>query len=381
MYEQFPYQLSPGEEYARIQALYGDPNLGEVPPWGDILGQSLTDALRANIVISAWIHHHDGQFRLSILDDPEYSEVWEKIASRESVEVHARYLTATIAEAKGLAAVAPVLPRSLQRYRYNPLWQKPLIDLGDTGVWAPDSMLLRGAIAPGRLYYAAASQWKANFANELGHRTELYVGEHLRIVAGQNVEPEIEYAVGKRSLKTVDWIWSADSATILVESKSARMSVGAQAGLDLQREADLLRKAHMQIDSTVEAIHGGRHPELAHLSAEKPFLGMIVTSEPFYLGNAELPEYGAIGQTPRLVLSLRELEQLVCFPAELVVAHLLPILDDPDQRRWSFNNTLTQLRNSASPISNPILLKATEECAFLELQNMTKKALGAGSSP
>ncbi|GAA3871190.1 hypothetical protein GCM10022381_12880 [Leifsonia kafniensis] len=97
---------------------------------------------------------------------------------------------------------------------------RPLIDLGATGVWAPQSMLVSRATFPSNLYYVGM-KWGKPFADNVGVRVEQYVGLQLRLLGGDHVEGEIEHARGQKS---VDSFWVIDQAVILFECKSARMT-------------------------------------------------------------------------------------------------------------------------------------------------------------
>lgn len=53
-----------------------------------------------------------------------------------------------------------------------------------------------------------------------------------------------------------------------------------------------------------------------------------MTAEQFYLANSQPPSYGARGQTPSMVVSLRGLEFLTRLPASEIGSRLLGILAD-----------------------------------------------------
>jgi hypothetical protein len=125
-----------------------------------------------------------------------------------------------------------------------------------------------------------------------------------------------------------------------------------------------LVKARKQIDATALAIRAG-HPEFARIPADRPIIGITLTSEPFYLGNSTLPQYGPPSDTPSMVISLRELEQLVCDPADLIVSHLLHLVRDSTERSWSLSNTL---KGFPTPSRNKILDGAFSRYAHMSLR-------------
>jgi hypothetical protein len=116
-----------------------------------------------------------------------------------------------------------------------------------------------------------------------------------------------------------------------------------------------LGKAREQIDRTAALIQN-RHVAFAHIPADRPVIGLIVSAEPFYLSNAGiLPEYGAHGTTPAQVISLRELEHFVCLDELEAIDLLQSVLADPEKRTWSLASVMKELRSVGK---NPILEQA-----------------------
>lgn len=362
VYEQFAYGESNFEELSRVWALYGDSTLGTPIPWDEVFGMSLAEAARAAFVLHGWVAMNGGQLDRSLFDAPHMQEVFERVAPRAHLMGLADYFTATIDEARALHdAVVPVA-KHLQRFAFNPFVARPLIDLGAAGVWAPQSMLVSRAIFPSNLYYVGMKQWGKPFADNLGDRVEQYVGRQLRLLGGDHVEGEIEYARGQKS---VDWFWVTDQAVILVECKSARMTLGAKAADDTLGEvvARSIGKARTQIDRTTGFIRN-RHPAFAHLPSDRPIVGMIVTAEPFYLGNAGiLHEYGEAGVTDSQVVSLRELEYFVTLEEAEAADLLLSVAADPEKRTWALSSVMRVLRQLPK---NPILEHAWNQYAYID---------------
>ena len=251
-----------------------------------------------------------------------------------------------------MKTTVPALDRSLQRWEFNPLAARPLVNLGERGIWAPQVMLIERAMYPANLYYRGVDAWGTDFARILGARTEAYVGKHLGLVAGENdLHGEITYREGKNEVKSVDWIWVTPQAIILVECKSARLTLGARAGdPTLPTIAErYLTKAREQLDRTAKLI-SARTPPFDQFPNDRPVVGLAVTCEPFYLGNSTLNEYGIGSTIPSLVLSLRDLEKWVCFPTSDAVDNLLEILNDPERCTWSFSVALRELPDTSNPI-------------------------------
>lgn len=364
-YEQFSYQESEFEEIARTFALFEDPTLGPAIDWTDVFGMQLRDAVRAAFILRAWVTYNGGRFDPAIMDQANMQEVFHRAAPREQIETLARSLTTTVEEAKESNVTVAALPRSLQRYAFNPLTARPLLDLGEQGIWAPQSMLVDRALFPANLYYRGIATWGNRFADILGARTEAYVGRQLALIAGgSDLHSEVEYREGKDKKKSVDWIWVTPRAVILVECKSARLTLGARAGdasLPVLAER-YLTCARKQLDRTATLI-SSRTPPFDQFPEDRPIVGIAVTSEPFYLGNSTLDEYGTHSTIPSLVASLRDLEYWVCLPAAEAVDKLLSILDDQERRTWALHQALGELPDLGR---NPILDAAWHEYDFID---------------
>lgn len=132
------------------------------------------------------------------------------------------------------------------------------------------------------------------------------------------------------------------------------MTLGAKAADDTLGEvvARSIGKARAQIDRTAGFVRN-RHPAFAHLPSDRPIISMIVTAEPFYLGNAGiLHEYGEAGVTDPQVVSLRELEQSVMLEEGDVADLLLSVAADPEKRTLALSSVMRDLRLLPK---NPIL--------------------------
>ena len=360
VHEQFGYGESEFEELSRVWALFGDPTLGTPIPWDEVFGIGLGEVARAALVLHAWVAHNGGFIDFALFEAPHMQVVFERVAPRAELEQFIRHFTTTVDGARELHDAVPPAAAHRQRFAFNPFVAWPLIDLRGGGVWAPQSLLVPRAIFPTNLYYVGMKQWGLPFAENLGARVEQYVGQQLQLLAGDHVQGEICYAQGDKS---VDWIWVTERAVVLVECKSARMTLGAKAA-DSSLGAVVARslgKAGEQIDRTAALIQD-RHVAFAHIPADRPVIGLIVTAEPFYLGNAGiLPGYDAQGATPAQVVSLRELERFVCLDELEAVELLRSVLADPEKQKWSLASVMKEFRDVGK---NPILEQAWSHYAF-----------------
>lgn len=368
-YEQFPYQESDFEELARIYALFEDPALGPTSDWTKIFGMSLAEAVRAAFVLRVWVARMGGRFDPTLGDLPSMQDVFKNVAPREQVETVAALLTTTIDEAKRASEIVPALPRHLKRYAFNPLVARPLVDLGEKGIWAPQAMFVDRALHPINLYYRAWDAWDKKFADDLGPRVEAYVGRQLRLIADEaDLHSEIDYkdVADGNMKKSIDWFWVTDKAVILIECKSARLPLHARAGdaslSDLASRT--LVKARDQLDTSARFIRDRTAP-FDQFPADRPIIGLAVTCEPFYLANSTFDEYGANSSIPSLVISLRELEHWVCLPASDAVGKLLDVLADPERRTWLFSAALGEMIGATR---NSILDEAWTHYDFIDKQ-------------
>lgn len=366
-YEQMPLQESDFEEMSRVHTLFDDPELGPQLPWGDLFGMSLAQAMRAAFILRAWVTFGGGRFDPAQADTAQAQEIFRRGAPQEQVLGMARALSTTMAEARTKAASVPALPPRLQRYAFNPLVSHPLVDLGDAGIWAPQVQYVARALYPANLYYRGIEAWKKRFTDNLGVRVERYVGRQLALFEGYGeLCGEIEYRDGKQTMKSVDWIWVTPQAIVLVECKSARMTLAARAGdASVDGITDrYLTHARRQLDRTADLIRA-QQPPFDRFPNDRPIVGMTVTSDAFYLGNSMLSAYGPPSQIDSMALSLRELERWVCLAPQDAVNELLRTLADPERRRWSFE---TVMEDRLDLPRNPLLQQGWELLEFMEQQ-------------
>ncbi|WP_454810571.1 hypothetical protein [Paenarthrobacter nitroguajacolicus] len=98
--------------------------------------------------------------------------------------------------------------------------------------------------------------------------------------------PEITYDLGSK--KSVDWLATLGDTLLLVECKSAKLSLDVRAGGPgaLRFLEDRIGKARSQIAKTKGLIEESR-PGFEGYKALRP-LGLIVTAEPIHIANESL---------------------------------------------------------------------------------------------
>jgi hypothetical protein len=216
-------------------------------------------------------------------------------------------------------------------------------------------------ISPLGVYYAGAKLWGNSFTDDIGDLFEQYIGRQLATIPGVQVHPEIVY--DKDSKRSVDWIVVCDSVVILVEVKSVRptepVRMGTtEAGVELKR---MLGRAFTQLNKTDQLI-ADKHPAFAHIPADLPRVGLIVTMETFASANAK-PILDLIGVSPNIptnVCASEDIERLVTLQGTDVGAFLLTFLTDPAKEAYQISTGLSGMELSR----NAVLDQAWETYAW-----------------
>ncbi|MET4096417.1 hypothetical protein [Arthrobacter sp. UYCu712] len=375
-YEQFPYQSSVMEELARPYILFSDTDVPEQyrrpepDEWKDVLGGTIEQALSASFIIFVGVMHNNGVFDPAVFTADWYSQVDRVVPSEVGLRV-LDILTATVEEAREDGRSAPELPDYLQRYSYNPLVKTPLIDIGDGLRYAPQPQFVLRAMTTENLYYRGMRQWAGdNFGAALGMRVQAYTGRQLRHSGEHTVIEEFRWEQKKRGgVDSSDWFLVTPQVTVLIECKSARMGYAAKAGTpDGVKQANtVLGKAFGQIRNNADEIRAG-NPAYAHIPADRPLVGLVVTAEPFYTANTPpvrevLPDPGI----PTMTISLRELELLAALSPSEVGAGLEDIVANDELYTWPLALALPKVLPNLHEDRDNSLLSDAYETAFLPL--------------
>jgi hypothetical protein len=371
-YEQFPYQESTFEELTRTQAMLVDTPLpaiagSDVADWESALGMSLEDAIGGTFLLWTWAIHNAGRIDLSLADAPHMQEVFT-IFPRSAVEGVASRLTATQQQAQGNYRAQSSLPPHLERYAYNPLIKTPLVDLGKDGIVAPQTALIPRTVTPSGLFYLGIETWGTTLPRQLGYRVEAYVGRQLRSIEAFQVHAEIVY--GKPEQRSVDWLVVTPRVVILVECKSRRLTQDARAGGDtlVAEVVNRLDEARGQINRSAKQIQD-RLDAFRHIPGDRPMIGLIVTSDPFYMSNTPfLGKHLRQADIPTLYASMRELEHLVSLPPEQIALTLLSIATDAERATWHLGSAL----KDAPHHQNTILDAAWQKLSWVSEQASPK---------
>lgn len=349
-YEQFGYQESMFEELSRTHAMLveGADTLSlEVigdDTWVEMLGAPIGQVVGATFLLAVAAYSNAGRIDLAWLDHPDLQALYNQWP-REIVERRANELTSTFSEfAVEYRARNTMIPAGFERYAYNPLVAKPIVQLPDGKLIAPQPRLLLPTVTPGGLYHRGIQAHGTKFTRDLGKLAEAYVGRQLRsIEPSPSVRPEVTYHRRKgEELKSIDWFLDLPGLLVLFEVKSARAGLAQRAALDGYVDAmtKVLDKAITQLTATAMALDD-HLPEFAHLPAGKPRLGVIVTSEPYYTANSHWArEHVAQAPFPTLTASMRDLEHLVQLPADEIGRQLTAVAETPERLTWQLGRSL-----------------------------------------
>ena len=246
----------------------------------------------------------------------------------------------------------------LRRYTDNPLRGRPLLTGYGNGYLCPVPQLLPAKVGPWGIYFSGHRHFGKNFPGDLGHVFEQYIGRQLELIKNANVLPEIIYLENRSEASSTDWIVIFDGLVLLVEVKSAIPTEPVRLGTTnaATEIVGKVEKAYKQIEKTANNIRS-RHPDFRHVPADRPILGLVVTLEPFHLGNdPNLRKLLPSTQTRISLVDAGEVERLVTLNDISVDKILLQRDADAERSQWSLADFLRGHSNDR----NPVLDKAWE---------------------
>lgn len=365
-YEQLPYQESEAEELGRTWALLHnalavtDTEQLTADGVDRLVGGPLQEVLRATWLLFGSTQVDAGRWHPEWWDTTDARSLTTLTQPARVISL-ADELTADLTTLRADHAGVEAPPRHLLRWDYNPLAKHPLVVLPDGQVIAPQPRLVLRRMTPGGLYYSGIERLGDWFPSDLGKVVEQYVGMNLRLVEGTWVEGEITY--DRDSKRSVDWLWHNDDLLVLVEVKALRAALGARigAGSFATSLAHRLSAAVKQLNRTSGLIDDG-HARFAHLPADVPRVGLVITAEPIYAGNSpQVRPYLVDAAMPTLVVSLRDLERLAAQPADAAFGALRQIASDPDMSAWLLSTALTEVLKDAGSGPGPLIRDALRD--------------------
>jgi hypothetical protein len=324
-FEQLPGQRSQFAEVSRSLLLFG--SASEYPPgfqpeamvsgWFEKLtnGLSFDEYTEAVFLVSVVAQLHNGVFDLRWLDNPAFAELEDVIDLGAVRQTFADHLLTTpeAFKAENRKWQDP-LPASLRKYAFNPLQDKPLIEIATNRAVAPWAQAILMKTSPPSIYHMARRHFGDAFSHDLGHVFQHYVGRQLKQIEGDAVAtPEVAYGPRSTRKDSCDWFLELPSLLVLIECKARQpiesLRVGGSEWMksveeSISRGIQQLNRSHQDIEDIAKA-HGA-------LDTSKPRLGLVVTLEPFYVSNNPLlQELIPSSRVPVGVISVSDLESLV----------------------------------------------------------------------
>lgn len=113
------------------------------------------------------------------------------------------------------------LPSSQKKYAFNPLQDKPFIEIAENVMIAPWMQAILMKALPPSIYHLARNAHGDAFTRDLGHVYQHYVGRQLQLVAGERVViPEMAYGPRKGRQDSCDWLLDPPGLLVLIECKA-----------------------------------------------------------------------------------------------------------------------------------------------------------------
>lgn len=316
--------------------------------------------MTASFTLFALTCKHQGSFDPRWPNSEGYALV-EPILPAAELGITLDLLTTTVRQAQERAREAIALPASLQRHAFNPLIERPFVDFDGGLRYAPQPKFILRSMATENLYYRGRKRWGVAFGPAFGARVEAYTGMQLRHTGHHHVIPEFQWRKNRAGMmRSSDWFLITPAATILIECKSARMSLEAKAGTGAADQ--LLERyvghAYQQLSNNAAEI-AAKNPDYAHIPADRPLVGLVVTAEPMFGANsAEIRNRFGDPSLPVLTASLHDIELISSLSPKVAGEALTQIVGDPHLITWSLAHSLIDVIGRNSIIPNRLIQEA-----------------------
>lgn len=326
-FQQFPYQLPPFNELARLRPMFNRTypstafRVMNDELITELIGTDIDNYLDFGPFFLAAVMSNRGVFDPAWLDRPEMAAIAEAFPAAMPPGAAASVFSRFVRSPDELRRIARQErhddPR-MRQYDFNPLAATPFVTLPGGAGLAPQPFFVTSRFAPSAIYYAGLDYFSDNrvvqndFTKDFGVVNEAYTVDQLAQLKsiGLAVVGEIEYQTGKKS---VDVTVEMPDALLMFEVKSSRPTLPSRTSLaaytkHLKRD---LKKAVEQLITTYSLWQAG-HAAFAHIPPEWDVDAFIVVPEPLYQANlaairAELPD----APFNIAIISFTELEQLV----------------------------------------------------------------------
>lgn len=336
-FEQFPGQRSALAEVARSLLLFG--SASETPPgfqpeamapgWSEAFtnGLSLDEYVGAIFLIFVGAQSNNGSFDVRWLDGPQFAELGEVINLAAVRQTFTDLLVTTpdAFKTENRKWQDP-LSSSQKKYAFNPLQDKPFIEVAENVTIAPWVQAILMKALPPSIYHLARNAYGDAFTHDLGHVYQHYVGRQLQLIDGERlVIPEMAYGPRKGKRDSCDWLLDLPGLLVLIECKARQPIESLRTGGD-----EWMRSVEGSINKGIGQLNRSNQDiELiaavnTTIDTSKPRVGLVVTLEPFYVNNNPiLQEQLTRGDFPVGVISIGELESLVRADARAIAEALL----------------------------------------------------------
>lgn len=319
-YEQFPFQEALFFGAARSRLLFErrspdvDRKLRLIDSefWSTTIGLPLEILFAAGMLFGVGALKNEGQFDLGWYGQDNFAAISKLIDESDARRAMAGLFGTDRATFKTMCPTP--CRRGYERVAFNPLVARPFIHVHGDRFLAPVPQYVFWRASAPSLYYMAleklAESDKALFTDDVGALFEDYVLRQAAQLPLEALYPQIEYAPGAY---TTDAILVWPDFVLLIEAKATRLRQESRIGGRTLRE-DLNRTvghAFEQIERTDRLIADG-HTKLAHIPADRPRYGLVVTLEPYHfvdLARSELTY--TVTRLPVAVVSILDFERFV----------------------------------------------------------------------
>jgi hypothetical protein len=303
-----------------------------IPGWDErALGMPLADYIHAVMMIHWTAMQRGNQFHRSFFSGQSAANN-SGFNAQHGLQTLDRFLAISVEEFKReeLAIVRHSSKSLHPKYRENPLWARPLVQVAPDRYLVPSSRLLIARAGTQGIYYSVPQADRSQFAIELGILFEDYTGAQLRSVPGTTAQPERRVGPKGSSHLTVDWVWLLPKITILVEVKArrpAQILVAGDTAAALTELKKKLDKGFRQLNRDFTDIQN-HEPWTSFIPKNKPIYGLLVTLETFTQLNLDkIRDVLTTARFPVSILSSERLEALVSLGAERIEAAVLNASD------------------------------------------------------
>lgn len=345
--EQLSWQQQSFHNLARAAAVFQRAPDPARPPkvitgdWPEqVFGCSLVDYLNLAFLLHVGALRNEGMFDPAWIDAPQFAEIRRNMPA---AVMRAVFESQFVGDRDRLRADQDAVEGKVgkpdpdyRRFGYNPLSKFPVVSGLDERWWMPVPQLLLRKASPIGVFYAGMDRYGKAFADDLGPLFEGYIGDQLRELHTDVID-EIRYAEGKNTKLSVDFIVPFEQCVLLVDAKSTRPTEDIRWGGPTApgKLRDLLNKGIGQLSNTARLITE-RHSDFAHIPADRPIIGLLVTMEPFHTVNTPFVAKSLDGCTvPYRIASAEEIEALVRLHADDLGQRLLDHMNDPEREGHS----------------------------------------------